>query len=87
MQKLQLYDQLSLNIMNKNMNETVNNVKDLSLIKGEINNLVSFCVELYSKYYLSRNVLFVRKLCTDIQALTNITRKNITSNSVFNHHS
>lgn len=85
MQKTQLYDQLALSVMSKTIKDVISSVRDLSLIKGEINNLVSFCIDLYAKYYLCRNLVLVRKMCTDIQGISSISRKNITSNTSFNN--
>lgn len=84
MQKYQLYDQLSINIMNNDENRVIDNVRDLSLIKGEINNLINSCIDMYNKSHLTRNLWILRKICSDIQVLLNINRKNITNNPLFN---
>lgn len=83
MQKNQLYDHLCIHVKEKALDEISSDVRNVALIKGEINALISFCIELYSKYYLTRNILLLRKLCHNIQAITDLKRKDITSNPVF----
>ncbi len=73
-----------MHVKEKSLEEIASDVRNLALMKGEINALISFCIELYSKSYLTRNLLLVRKICHNVQAITDLKRKDITSNPVFN---
>lgn len=83
MQKNQLYEQLDLKLINKQGKHVSECILALTTKRGEINNLICHSIDLYSKFYMSRNLWLVSYLKNCIQTISGICRQKINDNNLF----